>query len=505
MGIWDTISSWFGGGDVAEDTGALEAQRTRYDTLLAHYRNSGPYDALGLLDKTLLGVDVERLRSPGHRVGEFYASKLWGGPLDEAFKVEGAEKNVEERVQDVLRWSNWDEEKQPAARLFSVTGVVWLRASENEDRTQVFVERVDPRDVVRKVEERGNLKYLRLDVPKAEELADGRIRKFTRTEVWDKNEKRLRIWEHTSPKGTPLAKLGTPTETRILSAEGGRNSVGVDFIPFRRAYFKDVGGSGMGAFEHALAKIDKADFVATKLYRMLFPKWPWVAEQSATDADGRPVGPARFETTGATSVMDVGGENVVRMPTGVTLKPAVPQIDFASHLNSLNAMLEELEKDLPELRYHKLNERGVESGRAIRYQLSDLVDKVYEARGNGLAAIEKVVQMALTIGKNAGIEGFGDLPDFGDDKRAFTFSSRDPFPSSEEEEIETDTKRLDLYERALRVMGQKEAREFAGLPEASEAPPSALPEVPVGQQDGAAAAQEIVGRLLGNGTANPTG
>lgn len=471
---------------------AYHEESARYDRLLALYEMQRPYERLQKLgyDHTLFSTPasadrVKQLRNPAHRVGEYWAAKLWPGAVENAFGFAKATPEVKKAAERVMRWSNWARAKAPAARRFSVMGDLFLRVSHNAAKTRVFVESVDPRDVVDlKHDRRGNLTYLRLDIPTSRLGNDEKglpyRERITRTEVWSEGETlpdgsadgsrgpgTKRVWEHPSGKGAALSDLGRPKETLRLTNERSPDSAGVDFLPFVHARFKDTGKRrGVGAFEPFVEKMEELDLLAHKLHKMLFPKWPWQARQDLTGPDGEVLPAPRWGDATQFGPLDVGGEVVLRLPSGVRLDPAIPAIDFASHLAAVAAMLEELERDLSELRYWRIMQAtDGHSSRAVRYQLADLADKTAEAAANAVDAVERALQMAFTLAKNLSIEGFEDLPDFGDEERELRFASVDPFPLSDIEGLEVDDRRLALYERALRLMPEKQAREYAGLPE----------------------------------------
>ncbi len=518
MGLLDRFRSWWGGSSLLKTNrlnSKVSAHELRYTRLLSLYLNESPYEAI----KTIAGPGVARgttqarlLRNPANRVGEFYASKLWGGTLEEAFELEEEEDNTRRAIDAIFEASNWGQEKQPAARKYAVMGDMFLKAAENEERTRVYVEVIDPRDVTTfSKDERGNLTYLRLDIPKSERKPDGEDRRYIRTEEWSKEDERLRIWEHEEGKNEALSDLGAPNETRTLGDGASDEYLGIDFLPFVHAKFKDIGDDrGQGAYSHALEKIDEANHLATKLHKMLFPKWPWVGERSGTDPEGRPLPAANFAFRDPANppeddVFDVGGEKAIMLPGGVSLKPLIPSIDFASHLSALEAHLLELEKDLPELRYHRINDTSQpEAAAAIRYRLGDLIDKVKEARSNGMNAIEKVLRMAFTIGKNAGIPQFQNIGAYEDGDFDFAFVETDVFPTTDSEEAQTTKVEIENV-RALLELGlidQAEARKRLGIEESvgEGAPPLALAEGVItdrqrelmsalGVNDGAAPAQ----------------
>jgi hypothetical protein len=60
--------------------------------------------------------------------------------------------------------------------------------------------------------------------------------------------------------------------------------------------------------------------------------------------------------------------------------------------------MEELEQDLPELKYYSLKDSDL-SGKAISLLLAGAVDRANEARENLLGGLKRLDEMALTIGR----------------------------------------------------------------------------------------------------------
>jgi hypothetical protein len=83
----------------------------------------------------------------------------------------------------------------------------------------------------------------------------------------------------------------------------------------------------------------------------------------------------------------------------------IPDIDYADALLILNAQMEEIEKDLPELRWYSMSptERTAMSGTALRTLLGAAVDRANEAKNNFTSSLSRAFEMALTIGIYNGV------------------------------------------------------------------------------------------------------
>lgn len=393
--------------------------RELYKVLGYYYTQNGLYDALNNLGVNV-GTDTlgrRPFRNPANRVVEFYANKLWPGSVEDAFILTADNERIIKPIQQVWAWSNMAVLKQVLARWYALYGDLFIKVVQTEDRAHVYQQGIEAQYVSDfDADERDYLTYIRIDQPMTKRVGDD-IRSFTRTEVWDKAAGSYRVWEHAKTADTPLDQLGVAAQAEEMSA------FGIDFLPFVRAKFRDIGEDrGVGCFTHCLDKIDEANQLATRLHQLLFRHGGpvWAVAANALDKEGRPMPAPIF---GVPTILrggqendrgeiEIGDDKMLRLPGNSTLQALVPTLDYASALNILNAQMEELARDLPELAYYSLREKGELSGRAVRLLLSDAVAKAEEARGSAVNAFVRANQMALTIAQGAGVEGFTGLGTF---------------------------------------------------------------------------------------------
>lgn len=407
---------------LAQEAGQLDnySPQQFYTMQNHYYQNNGLYLWLmyNLYNEGIIYEGMMPLRNPAFRVVEFYVAKLWAGQLPDALPIETKNKKIIPAIEQVWVWSNWDSEKQVAARLLAKHGDWFCKVatrSSNREATgfdRVFFQNIYPGNVTDfDVDDRGVVTWIRMDTVKATRQPNGEIETVNRTEVWDADQQLLRIWEHDKDAGTQLDRLGSiPQETPF-------SEYGIDFIPIVHSKFRDIGDKrGMGSFDHALDKIDEANRQATRLHQMLFRhnKNTWVVEKPGMDATGRPLPPPKVGgQLGSSSrnqtddqSITVGDEEFFTVPGNAIMKSLVPSIAYGDALQILQAQVAELEKDLPELAYYRLREMNQISGIAAQYLLGDAIDKVIEARGNAETALARLNAMALTIGQAGGLEGF---------------------------------------------------------------------------------------------------
>lgn len=405
--------------------------REQYRMLEAVYKQNGVYEILAkLFGDIALAKDLRNLRSPAFRTVEFYSAKCWPGMLPDALPIEAKNKRIVEPIKQVWTWSNWSIEKQTCIRWFAMFGDMFLKVATDGDGegpvSRVFLQNIKPEYVSDfDADVRGILQYIRMDIPQTRRLSNGKKEAYIHTEVWNREE--YRLWEHTKKIDEELEKLGTPTRSAPLA------SFGIDFVPLVWMPFRSIGDErGVGAFTLQLEKIDEANRQATRLHQMLFRhnKAFWALMANAQDKAGRPLPPPKIAGS-EENVLEIEDDTIVNLPGMSTLESLVPQIDYAAALEVLNAQLREIKEDLPELAYYALREMGEPSGVAVRLLLSDALDRLLEARGNGETALCRAQAMALTMGKVQGL--FGNIGTYEAGDFEHKFQERDVFPLSAEE------------------------------------------------------------------------
>ena len=410
------------------------------ELLWAYYLNNGLYDELRLVGYFADEPNLRSMRNPAGRVVKFYADTIWPGTLKEGLPLDlasFANPKLEEPIRQIWKWSNWLQNKQLAVRLAAILGEVYFKVAQkgDGDTARIFIQLIRPEHVVDfDMDQMGNLIYIRVDVPQTKRKKDKTVF-MTHTEVWDKG--RYRSWLHKKEQGADLVRLGEPLVDLDTEAE-----MGIDFIPFTRAIFKDVGGDrGVGSYLLQLEKIDEVNRMATRLHNQLFKHndVTWALQSNTVDAaTGRPLPAPNIGTTtdeDGNEVIELGGERLLKLPGNSTLSALIPDINYAAALDVLESQVTELEKDLPELKYFSLKDGGDLSGTAIRLLMGPAITSAVEVRANLEAALVRAQQMALTIGMAAGVFP-EDLGKFEAGDLDHGFSERDIIPVSRSERAE---------------------------------------------------------------------
>jgi hypothetical protein len=406
-----------------------------YEMLEEYYLNNGLYDMVNLQmhENAIWAPGMKPLRNPAHRAVEFHVSHLWAGSLKLAFPLVTDNKKLPDAIAKIDEWSNWGNQKQLSARWFANFGDLFIKIaekSEDGEVTRVYKDPIKPKFVTDfDLDERGFITYIRIDVPAGEDM---------HTEVWSKTRGGYRLWIHNRSIDTPLEQLGTPVDTKTFE------QLGFDFIPIVHAKFQDIGEPrGVGCFVHALDKIDEANRQATRLHQILFRynKPTTAVSANAMDASGKPLPPPTLmgrdgNSADSTNPIVQGDDDVWNLPGMATVEQLVPDIKYDAALAILNAQMNELSNDLPEILWYELKDKGELSNVALKTLLGPAVARVLEARGNAEPALVRANQMALTIAGIHNLDGFGGLGSFENGDFNHTFAERDVIPVSAKEKAE---------------------------------------------------------------------
>jgi hypothetical protein len=120
------------------------------------------------------------------------------------------------------------------------------------------------------------------------------------------------------------------------------------------------------------------------------------------------------------------------------LEQLVPQLNYEAALSILNAQMDEIREDLPEILYFEIKDRvGDPSGVALERLIGPATDRVIEARGNAEPALVRANQMALTIAKIHGLPGFENVGEYESGGQEHTFADRPVIQPSMKEVAET--------------------------------------------------------------------
>jgi hypothetical protein len=369
-------------------------RREKITLLNEYYDNNGLYekDAYNAyyFDEWLEAI--KPYRNPTHRSVEFFAARLLQGSP----KITAKNENVRASIQQFLGWSNFDGVKRAMLRKDALQGNLFIKVL--FDGEKIYQDALEIETVTDFEENaQGILTRIRLDVP----IEDNKIW----TEYWDAQDGYMAVWIHSNHStDNKLENLGDPVEFHTLQELGG------DFIPIVHIKFNSLGDKwGKSCIEHAIVKIDEVNRKHTRMSELLFQynKPIFGVVSSGRDENGRPYPVKRITRSNVDANKDE--TNLFLYVEGADIKSLIPDLNWAEVLSILKSDEDELEKDLPELKYYTLKENQT-SGIALRTLLVGALDRAKEAEENFIQGQERANLMALEMGRFYGL-----FPNGGDD------------------------------------------------------------------------------------------
>jgi len=395
-----------------------------YAKLAAYYSGNGVYSSIkqaAYYSSTWM-ESMKPLRMVVNRSVEFYTSKILPD-----IEIQSDKPAVKDAIEQFLKWSNFEGIKQLYLRTLSLKGDLFTKVLSKNGK--VFMEDIPPETVTSfTVDSRGYLTSLRID----KEIDSETSMPTYYVEYWNKlgPVPYYSVWEKNIPN-LPLESLGDPKDYKPLAW------LGVDFIPIVHSKFKDVGElRGVGCVTHCLDKIDEANREATRLVQMLFRfnKPLFVVSSNALDKEGKPIPSPLINTKAKGSADDdlMKDNSILTLPGMATMESLIPAINYGDALAILNAMINEIEQDLPELKYYSLSDTAGSSGKALQLLLAGAIDRAKEARANMVQGLRRCNEIALTLGIFNGIfpESIGNY-EAGDFEHAIAVS--DPWETDAQE------------------------------------------------------------------------
>jgi hypothetical protein len=181
-------------------------------------------------------------------------------------------------------------------------------------------------------------------------------------------------------------------------------------VPLVIAGYEDVGLNwSANAFHSAAVKIHEINDAASLLndsIRKVIDPWWYLAGVAASTTLG-----AQGNLADGTATSDPSAQrdkvNTLHGPKETQPYPMVLPIDITAAAANVQNMLDELERDMPELTLQSIREVGGDlSGRAIRNLYGDAIGRLNEAAGNLNDGLMRALQMAITIGGYRKYDGF---------------------------------------------------------------------------------------------------
>ena len=361
---------------------------------------------------------IRSIYNPSYRLGEFWKAHLWGGALD-TLPIETENEALKDAIAQIFVWSNWEINKDVTSLYGSVMGDVGIKIVDDSTKDRVYLEVVHPGTIAEvELDPFGNVKAYIIEEDREDPVNPSATVTFSEVVTRD-GDKVIYRWFR---DGAPFPWNGEDTE--LVQPYG--------FVPFVMIQHNNVGLDwGWSEIHPGQSKFREVDDLGSKLddqiRKLVDPFWLF----SGVQAGSGTVSVSESNLTGqaAADRPQPGREetNALYGPVGASATPLVAPLDIAETSNQIKSVLEEIERDFPELRDNLMMPSGEVSGRALRLARQPVEVKVNQRRPNYDNALVRALQMAVAIGgQNNYFAGF-NLASFDAGQLAFTIGNRPIF------------------------------------------------------------------------------
>lgn len=398
---------------------------TAYDNLATYFAN---YPTGSKLYRYTRG-----LRNPVGRYVDFYVANVWGGLLDgqagngqetpSALPIDTEDDGLRAAIAKVWQWSNWNSKRGLATMYSTTLGDLFLKVVDRPGAAKCYLSVRWPGEVTDVVwDDFGHVKSITFEYRVDEEGGYDYKEVVEHPSVWGGETTRFRTFRNGRPwafaenadgSGMPLAEWTAP----------------YDFVPVVHVPWQDVGqGWGAVGFVKTLRKIDAANALASQIADQVSKllNTPLVA-----------YGIQAGDVTVTHSEDGVPIMYVNRSPSEASVAPLIGDLNIADALAALNAQLDDIQQDLPELRLSEALRSGM-SGEALGRAFSDVLAQIQAVRANHDSGLVRAQQMAVAIaGESRYAREFAgfNLMSFAQGRLDHAIGSRPVLPRSSEEEL----------------------------------------------------------------------
>ena len=428
---------------------AYEARKLRYAILWAMFENSAYSKmhtwAQGYKSQYGLYKFIRHIYNPSARIGEFWTARLLGGPLDpdagdgltvpSALPILTDNDGLRPAIAQVWKWSNWQVRKDILSLHGTILGDGAILVVDDVARGKVYMKNLHPgalKDVT--LDAWGNVKAYVISEPRLDPRPNRSGEYVTYTEIAVRDGENVNyqtfldqsLYAWNNDQGPEWSE----TYGFIPLVTMQHNNVGLDF--------------GWSELHQGLAKFREVDDAASKLSDQIrkMVDAPWLlgmakpsntpktsADTSAKDEAENPQ-PERQQIP----IFYAGAGNAA------SAVPLVSPLNIADASGHITSIIEDIERDYPELRSSLTNVTGDISGRALRINREPIEDRVQRRRVNYDDAIVRAQQMALTIGGMRGYDKFSgiNMDSFNSGALDHSIGARPVFRKDEMDDLENE-------------------------------------------------------------------
>lgn len=380
---------------------------SRYDVLNGYYYNVA-YFQIQAYSQSLkyyekLYKHVRGVYNPVNRLVELYVSKVYPGSLDMdtaetgAIPIRDAKDQFRTALIQLWQWSNWSRKKALFVRDGSRFGDGFIKVVDDIQRERVRMEVVDPRKI-KSVEKAGDETVTRAEFEYMIPDPEGGNHSVRYTEIVTPELFRTEI------NGQPAA-VHTNGQGNLV--DSWDNDYG--FVPLVHVMHRDLGlNYGGTPYSGSLHKINELNDLASIINDGARGqvKMPLVSigvrgnitvgtDQSENNTSDTSDTPKKDEVT------------IVNLPNKeADLKSIAPSINLQDAYVVVTGILEELERDNPELALWRVRQSGNITAPGVRAAFDDGASRINDGKDSFDGGLIPAQRMAVAIGGFRGYDGF---------------------------------------------------------------------------------------------------
>jgi hypothetical protein len=409
------------------DFSDFDARRLRYEMYWAFYENSAYRNIHKWAQrmKTEYGLyrHIRNIYNPSYRLGEFWKMHLMGGILDPMagdgkFKPnalpiiipeenQDSQVNLRKAIAQIWKWSNWQINKDILTLHGPIFGDVGLMVVDDLEKGQVYIDVIHP----------GTIYDIETDPM-------GNVKSYTLLEqrVDPDNANMVATYKEEAIRGdgeSVVYRTFKNEEPYPWDNEEAEWSVDYGFIPLVIAKHNDVGLEwGWSELHAGRPKFQELDDLASKtndhIRKSVDPPWFFSGVSKRKGEDQL----SRAETEPTEDRPQPQREELNAIYAGnerARATPLIADLELEAALKGITEMMEEVERDYPELQMDVWRAIQTNSGRALRLARQRSEVKVIQRRANYDNALIRAQSMAISIASlrnSEGEEGYDSFAGF---------------------------------------------------------------------------------------------
>lgn len=440
----------------------FDARRLRYAILWAMYENTAYSDMhnWSKLYKSRNGLYryVRAIYNPSYRLGEFWKSRLLGGPLDmdagdgsivpSALPIATENEALRPAVAQLWRWSNWQFKKDVLGLRGALLGDGVIKIVDDVVRKKVYMQVVHPgtlKDVT--LDPWGNVKGYVIE-ERRDDPRPGRNGKVRYTEIAERDESD-NVFYSTFLDGNPFA---------WNDSQGAEWSEAYGFVPLVVFQHNNVGlDFGYSELHNGLPKFREIDDLASKLSDQIrkMVDAPWIIGMNKPAKAVKTTSAAGQQTAEEKEANPQPGREEIPMlwagdGKSASALPLVAPLDIGASAGYIKDILANIEQEYPELSTDLHNVQGDISGRALRINRGPAEQRVIQRRPGYDDAIVRTQKMAVAIGGMRGYLGFEgfDLDSYLAGDLNHVIGDRPVFPRDPQDDLDEESTFWDVGVKA---------------------------------------------------------